>query len=995
MHQRSLKRRTRIGLFLLTLIAFGASWMWWLEERVDRGVVGGIVRLELVGGAQGADELKIDPEALDPALWADFVLIVAYSVVLVAAVRLLFPLFRVSTLRGKYLDSATLVALVPGFLDALENLMLFRAVSGTGGESEISSGWLLAATVCAVAKFLVLFVIILILLVALVAGLSTPQWLYDRLDEGLRTGSDEASPSQLGIAISGGGVRAASLALGTLQELERGSNLGWHDADRVTSVSGGSYMAGAWHLSRQPTLSTAPADPAEGGVVSRSVGVEGEGDSWALRGDGSKPGPEERHLLANLGYLTSTWSRGRHGDVGAPTEALRGIQGEDAAAQRRLNRASVWATIFAGFIANLVVFTAVIAIVVIPIGLLLDWLAGLGGTCAERWENDPGQTCLAMQPRMLAPPLAWLAIGVLASLAWVVVGHIGFLRSRVRLLRALKALTRGGLILGLVLGLLLVVFPLLVGLVDSMRWAWAGATLGALGSLGSAGQIFRKPLAALAPKIGGLAFMLLLLASSAGIANWVVDQDPASSDVTIVDAAPDRTVGLMLLCSLLVVLVFWSLVSPEIWSMSGFYRGRLRQAYALRRETSDLAIPYLNDADAQAEGGAGQEPALSKVVGSPLTICAAAHASTRAVKTHHQVPALSLTMSSKTIALHVPQDDLGGGSRHACRTEDMEKALPRLGFGASRRLTTMFAVGLSGAAVSPAMGRWRIGPTSMLLAFANVRLGAWLPNPGYVDCHEQSRFPLVRIGYLLKEFVGWHDPSDAFVYVSDGGHWENCGLAELVRTGVPAEVVCIDADPGAVQNVRQLAQAIDMAKLECDVDILVDFEPLRGHVEPSGTPVFSQRSVTVGIIRTQRENNAGTTNRDWALIWYTKCALTRASPAPLLAHREIDPKFPTTSTVDQFFDTATYTAYRDLGRHNARELKLGRQRLVACLKEHDTVESFLAADTDGESWAVQAIYHLLHVERDADMRTEMFMGVKAALRRAREDSMSANSPTAV
>ena len=44
----------------------------------------------------------------------------------------------------------------------------------------------------------------------------------------------------------------------------------------------------------------------------------------------------------------------------------------------------------------------------------------------------------------------------------------------------------------------------------------------------------------------------------------------------------------------------------------------------------------------------------------------------------------------------------------------------------------MFAVALAGAAVAPAMGRLRIGPTSALITFGNVRLGTWLPNPRYV-----------------------------------------------------------------------------------------------------------------------------------------------------------------------------------------------------------------------------------------------------------------------
>ena len=76
-----------------------------------------------------------------------------------------------------------------------------------------------------------------------------------------------------------------------------------------------------------------------------------------------------------------------------------------------------------------------------------------------------------------------------------------------------------------------------------------------------------------------------------------------------------------------------------------------------------------------------------------------------------------------------------GGRRRAwrswsCDTASMDR-LSRRGNGS--RLTTMLAVAISSAALAPAMGRYRVGPTSMLLTFANIRLGVWMPNPRYVN----------------------------------------------------------------------------------------------------------------------------------------------------------------------------------------------------------------------------------------------------------------------
>ncbi len=89
-------------------------------------------------------------------------------------------------------------------------------------------------------------------------------------------------------------------------------------------------------------------------------------------------------------------------------------------------------------------------------------------------------------------------------------------------------------------------------------------------------------------------------------------------------------------------------------------------------------------------------------------------------------------------------------------------------------------VSASGAAASPNMGYHTSTPVAFLMTFFNVRLGLWLRSPRLpVKGNKQS----ARWGlwYLLKELFATADVKDHYLYLSDGGHFENLGVYELVR----------------------------------------------------------------------------------------------------------------------------------------------------------------------------------------------------------------------
>ena len=97
-------------------------------------------------------------------------------------------------------------------------------------------------------------------------------------------------------------------------------------------------------------------------------------------------------------------------------------------------------------------------------------------------------------------------------------------------------------------------------------------------------------------------------------------------------------------------------------------------------------------------------------------------------------------------------------------------------------ITLGTAMAISGAAVSPNMGYYSSPSISLLLAFFNVRLGWWLGNPGWQGNNSYAtEGPDFAIKPLLQEAFGLTTDDKRYVYLSDGGHFEDLGLYEMVR----------------------------------------------------------------------------------------------------------------------------------------------------------------------------------------------------------------------
>ena len=132
------------------------------------------------------------------------------------------------------------------------------------------------------------------------------------------------------------------------------------------------------------------------------------------------------------------------------------------------------------------------------------------------------------------------------------------------------------------------------------------------------------------------------------------------------------------------------------------------------------------------------------------------------------------------------------------------------------------AMAISGAAVSPSMGYRSSAPLAFLLTIFNVRLGAWFANPRRGSPNaKQTLSPTIGLGSLVLELLSLTNEKSRYVYLSDGGHFENLGLYELVRRHC-RYILVSDATADRHANFLDLGNAIRKCRSDFGVDIEID-----------------------------------------------------------------------------------------------------------------------------------------------------------------------------
>lgn len=280
---------------------------------------------------------------------------------------------------------------------------------------------------------------------------------------------------------------------------------------------------------------------------------------------------------------------------------------------------------------------------------------------------------------------------------------------------------------------------------------------------------------------------------------------------------------------------------------------------------------------------------------------------------------LRLTELTATAPLHLiclTANDIDSRDRLANLNRGAESAvLSRVGFsvgddcarwGAHPAPTLAGAITASGAAFNSQMGSksMELGPAvTFLMTALNLRLGLWLRHPRFLN-EPKSSLPGLRFFQEMFGLTRATGPDVRHVHLSDGGHFENMAIYELVRRHCR---YIIASDCGADPDVAfdDFGNLVRRVREDFGAEIVIDLTPL----VPNDKRLARQPMVAGDI-----HYPGG----DVGVLLLFKPSLVGNEPADITQYKIRNDAFPHESTGDQFYDEAQWESYRRLGEFAAR-----------------------------------------------------------------------------
>jgi hypothetical protein len=683
-----------------------------------------------------------------------------------------------------------------------------------------------------------------------------------------------------GLALSGGGIRSASFALGVMQSLFKSGDL--QKMDYLSTVSGGGYIGSSltWFLFRRRETDNTSPD------------LDQSNFPFGRRGEGARVGKPEARANAILDFIR------QHGDYLTPG--------------RCATLGSLLAVVLRSMILAFLVYFSLLVFIIIHLkkaSLFEPWLdADALGAEPGFWLGTLSSldlNALTLLAALLA--VLFVVVAVLYSLATffgrrAAAWRLPLSKSRYGARWTIQCLL-GSLLAAIIVLLVLASLPVAHAALQKLAREAAAGTAGAMTILGAVGGFLRFLLergsqgsreGLLAKNLAWVAAILviygvLLLAFS--VMRWL---DLSS------------TYALILLAFSVVSGTF---VNLNYISLHRMYRDRLMETF----------LPNL----AVARGGRwglateADRTQLEKLCGGD--------SAGRFPGPYHLINTNVILINSEQSSFRGRGGDnfilsplwCGSDATGWRRTNQYMKR------GASGGMTLGTAMAISGAAVNSHAGVAGKGPTrnrmvSFLLAFLNLRLGYWARNPdparGLVALPPNYFVPGLR-GLRGRGFT----EAKSFVELSDGGHFENLGLYELIRRRCKFIVVS-DAGQDRDFAFGDLGNAVERARVDFGAVIRFPDDPTDlANLLPgsAGDSLYvrkyglAKHGFAIGKIYYADDKN-DTGPKEGTLI-YIKSTLIKGLPADVYGYKSANPRFPDQSTADQFFDEEQFEAYRELG----------------------------------------------------------------------------------
>jgi Patatin-like phospholipase len=235
--------------------------------------------------------------------------------------------------------------------------------------------------------------------------------------------------------------------------------------------------------------------------------------------------------------------------------------------------------------------------------------------------------------------------------------------------------------------------------------------------------------------------------------------------------------------------------------------------------------------------------------------------------------------------------------------------------GRPKTLTLGTAMAISGAAASPNMGYHSSPVLTFILTLFNARLGWWLGNPGkYGERTYYRDSPRWALRPLFAEALGQTDARHPYVYASDGGHFENLGLYEMVRRRC-GFILVVDAGADPACGFEDLSSAIRKIRSDFGISIELDFP--RHIYARDGAPADTAAGrfaitgrIKYGDVDVDRHGEPVAPGR---LVYLKPAFYDRDEPIDVNNYANLSRTFPHETTADQFFTESQFESYRALG----------------------------------------------------------------------------------